>query len=161
MCKHFLLEEDWILTHCCSAFETERTFVALHLMLQTQKKCSIWEREHLGKEWWWYGVFGSMGLELERGPKLFFPFFWNKLSLLFFLCFLHCSFIYDGQRTFVAVQFECLMTQKLLNLVKEWGNIKHCLMISICLVMSGFILNCFSHLKLALTVFWGEHLYRL
>jgi len=53
------------------------------------------------------------------------------------------------------------MTQKLLNLVKELGNIKNCSMISMCLVMSGFILNCFSHLNWPSLFFENEHLYRL
>jgi hypothetical protein len=101
------------------------------------------------------------GARTRERSKAIFSIFWNKISLLFFLCSLHCSFSYDGQRTFVAVQFECLMTQKLLNLVKEWGNIKNCSMISMGLVMSGFILNCFSHLNWTSLFFEDEHLYLL
>jgi hypothetical protein len=48
-----------------------------------------------------------MGLELKKGLKLFFQKNWSKLLLIFFLCFMHCSFILDSftsnvQRTFVT-----------------------------------------------------------
>ncbi len=36
------------------------------------------------------------------------------------LCFLHCSFAFDIQRTFVALQFAHPMTQKSLNSVEVW-----------------------------------------
>jgi hypothetical protein len=65
----------------------------------------------------------DIGLELERDLELFFLKIWSKLSLILFFCFLHCSFTSKAQRTFVALQFVCPMTQKLLNLVKEWGKL--------------------------------------
>jgi hypothetical protein len=57
-------------------------------------------------------------LELMRGLGLFQK-TWNKLLLILFLCSLHCCLL-DSQRTFVTLQFELSMTQKLLNLLKEW-----------------------------------------
>jgi hypothetical protein len=102
-----------------------------------------------------------MGLELERDLELFFQKNWSKLSLTLFLCFLRCSFTSDAERTFIALQFGGAMTQKLLNLVKEWQkywkmfddkymfsdatlrndkNIDKCSMISICSVMGDFTL---------------------
>jgi hypothetical protein len=66
----------------------------------------------------------DIGLELERDLELFFiKKNWSKLSLILFLCFLHCSFTPKAQRSFVALQFACPMTQNLLNLVKEWGKL--------------------------------------
>jgi hypothetical protein len=34
----------------------------------------------------------------------------------------HCSFTFDAQRTFVALQLACPMKQKWLNLAKELGK---------------------------------------
>jgi len=44
-----------------------------------------------------------MGLELEKDLELFFQKDWNKLSLIVFMCFLYCSFIFDVQNFFVAL----------------------------------------------------------
>jgi len=63
-----------------------------------------------------------MGLELERGLELFFQKIWSKLSSIFFLCFLHCPFTSDFQRTCATLQFVHPITQQQLNLVKEWGK---------------------------------------
>ncbi len=61
-----------------------------------------------------------LGLKLERDLVLLFQKIWSKLSLILFLCFLGCSFIFEVERTFVGLQFVCPVTPKLLNLVKEW-----------------------------------------
>jgi hypothetical protein len=45
------------------------------------------------------------------------------LSLILFLCFLHCSFTSDTQRSFIALQFVHTMSQKSLNLAKELGKL--------------------------------------
>jgi len=61
-----------------------------------------------------------MGLELKRGLELFFKNFETKLSLILFLCFLRFSFpSVVVERTFVALSFAHLMTQKSLNLDME------------------------------------------
>jgi hypothetical protein len=62
-----------------------------------------------------------MGLKLEKGLELFFQKKWKQISSLI-LSFLGFSFTFDAQRTFAALQFARPMTQKLLNLVKEWGK---------------------------------------
>jgi hypothetical protein len=41
----------------------------------------------------------------------------NKISLFFFLCFLLCSFIFEVQKTFVALRFALPMALKTFNLV--------------------------------------------
>jgi hypothetical protein len=56
--------------------------------------------------------------ETKEGSKIFF----FKLLFILFLCFLLCSFTFNTQSIFVTVQFAGPMTQKLLNLVKEWGK---------------------------------------
>jgi hypothetical protein len=43
----------------------------------------------------------------------------STLSLILFLCFLHCSFTSVTQKTFGALQFISPITQKSLNLVQE------------------------------------------
>jgi hypothetical protein len=60
-----------------------------------------------------------MNLELESSLELFFQTFESKLSLILFLCFLHCSFTSDTERTFETLQFAHPMTQKSLDLIKE------------------------------------------
>jgi hypothetical protein len=81
----------------------------------------------------------DMWLELERGLELFFQIFWNKLSFILFLCFLHCAFTSDFQRTFAILQFVHPITQQELNLVKGWEeNIEKCWMIGTGWVMGGF-----------------------
>jgi hypothetical protein len=60
-----------------------------------------------------------MRLKLKRDLDLFFQKIWNKLSLILFLCFLHCFFISKAESTFVTLQFAHPITQKSLNLDKE------------------------------------------
>jgi hypothetical protein len=71
-----------------------------------------------------------MGLKLKRGLELFFQKLWTKLLFIFFLCFLHCSIIFNVQRTFVAFKFVCPTTQKLFNLINEWRKYWKCSMIN-------------------------------
>ncbi len=67
---------------------------------------------------------------------------------------LRYSFAYDTQRTFIAaLQFAYSITQKLHNLVKEWGNIEKCLVISMCLMMDGFTLT--SIYQLGINVYFN------
>ncbi len=61
----------------------------------------------------------DMRLEPERGLELCFQKIWKKLSLILFLCFLHCFFTSKAESTFVTLQFAHPMTQKSLNLDKE------------------------------------------
>ncbi len=72
----------------------------------------------------------DMGLKLKRGLELFFQKLWTKLLFIFFLCFLHCSIIFNVQRTFVAFKFVCPTTQKLFNLINEWRKYWKCSMIN-------------------------------
>jgi hypothetical protein len=43
------------------------------------------------------------GMEPERGLKLSFSKNRSKLTFILFLCFLHYSFVFDAQRTFVTL----------------------------------------------------------
>jgi len=61
-----------------------------------------------------------MRLKLKWGIELFFQKIWSKLSLILFLCLLRCSFTSETQRKFVTLQFAHPMTQKSLNLIKQW-----------------------------------------
>jgi hypothetical protein len=63
-----------------------------------------------------------MGLELKKGLELFLIFLKSKQSFILFLCFMYCSFIFNVQKTFVALQFVLAMTQKLFNMSKEQGK---------------------------------------
>jgi hypothetical protein len=62
------------------------------------------------------------GLKLKRGLK---NIFFKKIeanycsSSSYVFCIAPCSFTFNTQRTFVALQFAGPMTQKLLNLVRE------------------------------------------
>jgi hypothetical protein len=61
-----------------------------------------------------------MGLELEMGLKFFFlKKFETNYHFFSSYVLLRCSFTYDVQRTFVALQFVHPMRQKLFNLVKK------------------------------------------
>jgi hypothetical protein len=83
-----------------------------------------------------------MGLELKRCLELFFQKNWNKLSLIFLLCFLHCSFISNAQRTFLAFQFAHPITQNCSIWLRSYENIGKCLIIKTCFSNDGwFYLN--------------------
>jgi hypothetical protein len=65
---------------------------------------------------------GKYGTRTKEGLEIFFQFFWSKLSFIIFSCFMLSSFIFKVEFFFVALQFAYQMTQKSLNLVKEWGK---------------------------------------
>ncbi len=54
--------------------------------------------------------------------------------------FLPCSFVLNAQRTFVAFQFTCPMTQKLLNWSRNEEEVGKCSMISTRLMMGDLTL---------------------
>jgi len=94
----------------------------------TKKFCKALIGTHI--KFWikWTKNEKDMGSETTKRSIAIFQIFFeaNHYSLSLFLCFLCCSFISDAQRTFKVLQFAHSMTQKLLNLVKEWG--KYCKM---------------------------------
>jgi hypothetical protein len=66
------------------------------------------------------GIVCCPGFQETREPskKKKFQKNFSKLLLILFLCFLHCSFTSNTQRTFVTLQFAAPTTQKFFNLVK-------------------------------------------
>jgi hypothetical protein len=68
-----------------------------------------------------------MGLELKKGLELFLILKTSKQSFILFLCFMCCSFIFNVQQTFVALQFVLALTQKLFNMSRNKENTGKCL----------------------------------
>jgi hypothetical protein len=73
-----------------------------------------------------------MGLELKKGRKIQTH---SSFSCVFYVALLNWH-----SKKIVAFHFAHPMTQKSLNLVKEWKKIGKCLMIGICLPMDDFAL---------------------
>jgi len=65
----------------------------------------------------------------ETCLKLFFQYFWSKLSFILFLCFLNCSFISNAQRTFVGLTLDCTFNDTKNRSIqrKNVENIEKCL----------------------------------